>query len=319
MPMLNMRYVLPDHLIDLNRVDGLRYIRDGGADENGVIEIGAMTLQRDIEFADVVRKRCPLMHEAIAQVGHRQTRNRGTLGATPGRCRANFRATSAPPEHRSGMALSNASGVRILAREVDRDDLDVTADHVLVLKNGGPKGGPGMPEWGQLPIPKKRLKAGVRDMLRISDARMSGTSYGACILHVAPESFIGGPLALVQTGDEIEVDVAARRIHLHVGADELARRATPGNRRRRAIRAATGRCFAPISARPTKVASSIFCRVMRRSRNPKFTARPAALGRATSLPRIVLLVERDCRCRAGQPLFMRKAQFPRPCGSKDSA
>ena len=111
-----------------------------------------------------------------------------------------------------------------MAREVDRDDLEATPDHVLVLKNGGPKGGPGMPEWGQLPIPKKLLKAGVRDMLRISDARMSGTSYGACILHVAPESFVGGPLALVQTGDEIEVDVAARRIHLHVAADELARR-----------------------------------------------------------------------------------------------
>jgi dihydroxy-acid dehydratase len=111
-----------------------------------------------------------------------------------------------------------------MAREVDRDDLDVSPDHVLVLKNGGPKGGPGMPEWGQLPIPKKLLKAGVRDMLRISDARMSGTSYGACILHVAPESFVGGPLALVQTGDEIEVDVAARRIHLHVATDELARR-----------------------------------------------------------------------------------------------
>ena len=111
-----------------------------------------------------------------------------------------------------------------MAREVDRDDLDVTADHVLVLKNGGPKGGPGMPEWGQLPIPKKLLKAGVRDMLRISDARMSGTSYGACILHVAPESFVGGPLAFVQTGDEIEVDVEARRIHLHVGDEEMARR-----------------------------------------------------------------------------------------------
>src|ERR1700751_783611 len=111
-----------------------------------------------------------------------------------------------------------------MAREVDRDDLEATPDHVLVLKNGGPKGGPGMPEWGQLPIPKKLLKAGVRDMLRISDARMSGTSYGACILHVTPESFVGGPLALVQTGDEIEVDVAARRIHLHVPADELARR-----------------------------------------------------------------------------------------------
>jgi dihydroxy-acid dehydratase len=111
-----------------------------------------------------------------------------------------------------------------MAREVERDDLEVTPDHVLVLKNAGPKGGPGMPEWGQLPIPKKLLKAGVRDMVRISDARMSGTSYGACILHVAPESFIGGPLALVATGDEIEIDVAARRIHLHVGDEELAQR-----------------------------------------------------------------------------------------------
>ena len=111
-----------------------------------------------------------------------------------------------------------------MAREVERDDLDVTPDHVLVLKNGGPKGGPGMQEWGMLPIPKKLLKAGVRDMLRISDARMSGTSYGACILHVAPESFVGGPLAFVQTGDEIEVDVAKRRIHLHVSEEELARR-----------------------------------------------------------------------------------------------
>jgi dihydroxy-acid dehydratase len=111
-----------------------------------------------------------------------------------------------------------------MAREVERDDLDVTADHILVLKNGGPKGGPGMPEWGMLPIPRKLVKAGVRDMLRISDARMSGTSYGACILHVAPESYVGGPLAFVQTGDEIEVDVAARRIHLHVSDEELARR-----------------------------------------------------------------------------------------------
>jgi dihydroxy-acid dehydratase len=111
-----------------------------------------------------------------------------------------------------------------MAREVERDDLDVTPDHILVLKNGGPKGGPGMPEWGMLPIPRKLVKMGVRDMLRISDARMSGTSYGACILHVAPESFVGGPLALVQTGDEIEVDVPGRRIHLHVSDEELSRR-----------------------------------------------------------------------------------------------
>ncbi len=111
-----------------------------------------------------------------------------------------------------------------MAREVERDDLDVTPDHVLVLKNAGPKGGPGMPEWGMLPIPKKLVKAGIRDMVRISDGRMSGTSYGACILHVAPESYVGGPLAFVQTGDEIEVDVDKRSIHLAISEEEFSRR-----------------------------------------------------------------------------------------------
>jgi dihydroxy-acid dehydratase len=107
---------------------------------------------------------------------------------------------------------------------IDDENLDVTADHILVLRNAGPKGGPGMPEWGMLPIPLKLVKQGVRDMLRLSDARMSGTSYGACILHVAPEAYVGGPLALVRTGDLISVDVAARRIHLEVSDDELAAR-----------------------------------------------------------------------------------------------
>ena len=107
---------------------------------------------------------------------------------------------------------------------IDNDDLDVDENTVLVLRNAGPKGGPGMPEWGMLPIPKKLLKRGVRDMVRISDARMSGTSYGACILHVAPESYIGGPLALVKTGDIIEVDVPARTINLKVDAAELQQR-----------------------------------------------------------------------------------------------
>ncbi len=107
---------------------------------------------------------------------------------------------------------------------VDRDDLDVTADHILVLRNAGPQGGPGMPEWGMLPIPRKLLRQGVRDMLRLSDARMSGTSYGACILHVAPEAYIGGPLALLKTGDRIAVDVAARSIRMEVSDEELARR-----------------------------------------------------------------------------------------------
>ncbi|MGH6815745.1 MAG: L-arabinonate dehydratase [Hyphomicrobiaceae bacterium] len=104
---------------------------------------------------------------------------------------------------------------------IDRDDLDVTADHVLVLRNAGPQGGPGMPEWGMLPIPKKLVKQGVRDMLRLSDARMSGTSYGACVLHISPEAYIGGPLALVRTGDIIAVDVPARRLTLEVSDAEL--------------------------------------------------------------------------------------------------
>ena len=111
-----------------------------------------------------------------------------------------------------------------MSARIDDPDLDVTADSVLVLQNAGPQGGPGMPEWGQLPLPKKILKQGVRDMLRISDARMSGTSYGACVLHVSPESFVGGPLALVRDGDVIELDVAARTLHLAIPDDELARR-----------------------------------------------------------------------------------------------
>jgi dihydroxy-acid dehydratase len=111
-----------------------------------------------------------------------------------------------------------------MAARIDDPALPVTADSVLVLQNAGPQGAPGMPEWGQLPIPKKLLEQGVRDMVRISDARMSGTSYGACILHVAPESFVGGPLALVRDGDTIVLDVAERRLRLDVDDAELARR-----------------------------------------------------------------------------------------------
>ncbi len=107
---------------------------------------------------------------------------------------------------------------------LDDPDLPVTADSVLVLQNAGPLGAPGFPEWGMLPIPKKLLREGVRDMVRISDARMSGTSYGTCILHVAPESFVGGPLAFVKDGDEIEIDVPKRTIHLHVSDAELMAR-----------------------------------------------------------------------------------------------
>ncbi|WP_336814284.1 L-arabinonate dehydratase [Bosea sp. MMO-172] len=111
-----------------------------------------------------------------------------------------------------------------MMQAVNDENLDVTADHIMVLKNCGPVGGPGMPEWGMLPIPKKLLKQGVRDMLRISDARMSGTSYGACILHVAPEAYIKGPLAAVQTGDIISVDVEARSISVDLTEAEIAAR-----------------------------------------------------------------------------------------------
>jgi dihydroxy-acid dehydratase len=107
---------------------------------------------------------------------------------------------------------------------IDDPALDVDASSVLVLRNGGPKGAPGMPEWGNLPIPQKLLKAGVRDMVRISDARMSGTNYGTCVLHVSPESFVGGPLALLNEGDIIELDVEQRLLNMRVSEDELSRR-----------------------------------------------------------------------------------------------
>jgi len=111
-----------------------------------------------------------------------------------------------------------------LAARIDDPELDIDKNSVIVLQSAGPQGAPGMPEWGQLPIPQKLLKEGVRDMVRISDARMSGTSYGACVLHVTPESHIGGPLALVRTGDLITLDVEARRIDMAVSDEEIAQR-----------------------------------------------------------------------------------------------
>ncbi|NEA66077.1 L-arabinonate dehydratase [Streptomyces sp. SID12488] len=113
---------------------------------------------------------------------------------------------------------------RTMQRTINDPELAITADTVLVLRGSGPKGGPGMPEYGMLPIPDHLLKQGVRDMVRISDARMSGTSYGTCVLHVAPESHVGGPLALVRTGDSITLDVEGRSLQLNVDDDELARR-----------------------------------------------------------------------------------------------
>ncbi len=107
---------------------------------------------------------------------------------------------------------------------VDDEGLDVTPDHVLVLRNAGPLGGPGFPEWGMLPIPKALVRQGHRDMVRLSDARMSGTSYGACVLHIAPEAHVGGPLALLRTGDRVRLDLPSRRLDMVVDDAELARR-----------------------------------------------------------------------------------------------
>jgi len=117
-------------------------------------------------------------------------------------------------------------------QRIDDPGLDVDENSVLVLRNAGPKGAPGMPEWGNLPIPQKLLKAGVRDMVRISDARMSGTNYGTCVLHISPESFVGGPLALLKEGDMVELDVPRKQLNMRLSEEEMARRRQawlPGN------------------------------------------------------------------------------------------
>jgi dihydroxy-acid dehydratase len=139
-----------------------------------------------------------------------------------------------------------------MAARIDDPDLDVDADSVLVLRNAGPLGGPGMPEWGMLPIPKKLLKQGVRDMVRISDARMSGTSYGTCVLHVAPESWIGGPLALVKTGDVIELDVPGRKLTLKVSDEELAKRRAAWKPKPRKFERGYGKIFSEHIAQADK-------------------------------------------------------------------
>ncbi len=136
-----------------------------------------------------------------------------------------IKQTAASPHlwrHR-GKAVVFENKAELLAT-IDAPDLPVDENSVLVLKNAGPHGGPGFPEWGHLPIPKKLLEAGVRDMVRVSDARMSGTSFGCDVLHVSPESAIGGPLAAVETGDEIELDIPGRKLTLHVEDGEIERR-----------------------------------------------------------------------------------------------
>ena len=166
--------------------------------------------------ADVIRPLSnPVYHEGSLAVLRGNLAPDGAV-IKPAACDAKFQ------QHR-GPAIV-ADSYPEMKTIIDDPDYPMTPDHVLILRNAGPQGGPGMPEWGMIPMPRALLKDGHRDMLRISDARMSGTAFGACVLHVAPEAFVGGPIALVETGDIIEIDIPKRRLHLDISDDELARR-----------------------------------------------------------------------------------------------
>ena len=185
------------------------------------ITVSGETLGRSLETAHVTNDR------VIRSVSHPVSASGGTaiLYGNLAPDGAVIKPTAAEPrllKHKGPAVVFN--DYNDLAARIDAEDLEVDANSVLVLQNAGPLGGPGMPEWGMLPIPKKLLRKGVRDMVRISDARMSGTAYGACVLHVSPESYIGGPLAFVRDGDVIELDVPSRKLELLVDEDELAKR-----------------------------------------------------------------------------------------------
>ncbi len=171
---------------------------------------------------------CPSLDDEVIRPLERPVSAAGALTVLRGNLApegAVMKASAASPRYfrHRGRAIVFDSPAEMFERCAD-PALDCDEDSVLVLRNAGPVGAPGMPEWGGLPIPKKLLDRGVRDLVRISDARMSGTHYGSCILHVGPEAAVGGPLALVRSGDEIELDVEARTLRLCVGDDELARR-----------------------------------------------------------------------------------------------
>jgi dihydroxy-acid dehydratase len=188
---------------------------------SSALTVNGRSVGENLAGAEVLDRRviAPLGEPIAAEGGTAILR--GNLAPNGAVCKQ----SAASPEllrHR-GRALVFASYGDMQAR-IDDPDLDVTESDVLVLQNIGPVGGPGMPEWGQLPIPKKLLVRGVRDMVRISDGRMSGTAYGTIVLHVAPEAAVGGPLALVRTGDMIELDVPERRLTLCVSDEELAER-----------------------------------------------------------------------------------------------
>jgi dihydroxy-acid dehydratase len=205
---------------DFFEAGGLRALMSR-LDLHDVMTVSGMTVSETLEGAevfddDVIRPRSnPMSSEAGLAI------LRGSLA--PDGCVIKHSAASPSLLSHTGPAVVFEDYDDMSAR-IDDPELEVDENSVLVLRNAGPLGGPGMPEWGMLPIPKKLLEKGVRDMVRISDARMSGTAYGTCVLHVAPESFVGGPLALVQTGDQITLDVPARRLDLLVSEEALASR-----------------------------------------------------------------------------------------------
>ncbi|MEM7429336.1 MAG: L-arabinonate dehydratase [Pseudomonadota bacterium] len=192
------------------------------------LDLGAKTVSGQTLGEDIARAR--VWNEDVIRPLNNPVYREGALAVLRGNLAPDgcvIKPSACAPQflkHR-GPALVFDSYAEMKSR-IDDPGLEVTEDTVLVMRGAGPQGGPGMPEWGMLPIPKKLLKQGVRDMLRVSDARMSGTSYGACVLHVAPEAHVGGPLALVRTGDMISIDVDGRTINMEVSDQELeARRA----------------------------------------------------------------------------------------------
>jgi dihydroxy-acid dehydratase len=196
-------------------------LRDGNLLHLDAMTVNGNTLGENIADAevyndDVIRPlSSPIYQEGALAVLRGNLAPDGCV-IKPSACSAKFQQHTGP-----ALVFDDYPSLKIA---IDDLDLDVTEDHVIILRNAGPKGGPGMPEWGMVPIPTKLVQQGVRDMLRISDARMSGTSYGACVLHVSPEAYVGGTLALVKTGDLITVDIPSRRIHLEVSDAELAAR-----------------------------------------------------------------------------------------------
>ena len=196
-------------------------LRDGGLLHLDAMTVSGRTVGENLEGAEVYQDDVirpldkPIYKEGALAVLRGNLAPNGAV-IKPSACSAKFQQHTGP-----ALVFDDYPSLKAA---IDDPDLDVTENHVIILRNAGPQGGPGMPEWGMVPIPTKLVKQGVRDMLRISDARMSGTSYGACVLHVSPEAYVGGPLALVRTGDLVTIDIPARRLHLDVSDAELASR-----------------------------------------------------------------------------------------------